>query len=316
MTIYSLDVLQVMLSQYQRLHHSFCTQFSNPKPCSVATWATGMEGAAREARVPWVSKAASTSSELEWLWGRMDPCIYMAESPHCPLETTTTLLIVYTPTQNKKLKKRTLSDCSPQSSPLQKLAAQLSANLTQPRRGSSQLWASPPRCPPRHPWGLLAASRPWTSPSGWKKWWWWRIPRQCSRCPRDHLGQRRMDTIREGRWGLRRAQGNTRQAVTLAADPAPWRHPARVRRLDSPSPRLLFTRSFHPEVSHFEILSVNTFKTSISRSFSEGFSKASSLERSTLSLKHCKAAWWCQDRPWLSLDNARLRAMQSREDHS
>ena len=68
-------VSRVMLTQYQRLHHSFCTQFSNHKPCSVVTWATGMEGAAREARVPLLPKAASTSSELEWLWGRMDPCI-------------------------------------------------------------------------------------------------------------------------------------------------------------------------------------------------------------------------------------------------
>jgi len=34
--------------------------------------------------------------------GRMDTHICMAESLHCQPETTTTLLISYTPTQNKK----------------------------------------------------------------------------------------------------------------------------------------------------------------------------------------------------------------------
>ena len=38
-------------------------------------------------------------------WGRMDTCIYMAESLHCSPETVTTLLIGYTPVQNEKLKK-------------------------------------------------------------------------------------------------------------------------------------------------------------------------------------------------------------------
>ena len=38
------------------------------------------------------------------VWGRMHACIGMAESLCCPLETNT-LLIVYTPIQNKKLKK-------------------------------------------------------------------------------------------------------------------------------------------------------------------------------------------------------------------
>ena len=38
------------------------------------------------------------------VWGRMDTCICMAESFHCSPETTTTLLISYTPIQNKKLK--------------------------------------------------------------------------------------------------------------------------------------------------------------------------------------------------------------------
>ena len=49
------------------------------------------------------------------LWGRMDTCICMVESPPCPPETTIPLLIGYTPIQNKKLqvknkleKKRTI----------------------------------------------------------------------------------------------------------------------------------------------------------------------------------------------------------------
>ena len=32
--------------------------------------------------------------------GRMDTCVYMAESIHCSPETVTTLLIIYTPIQN------------------------------------------------------------------------------------------------------------------------------------------------------------------------------------------------------------------------
>ena len=35
------------------------------------------------------------------IWGRMDTCICMAESLCCSSETTTTLLIGYTPIQNK-----------------------------------------------------------------------------------------------------------------------------------------------------------------------------------------------------------------------
>ena len=34
------------------------------------------------------------------IWGRMDTCVCMAESLHCSRETTTTLLIAYTPIQN------------------------------------------------------------------------------------------------------------------------------------------------------------------------------------------------------------------------
>ena len=37
-------------------------------------------------------------------WGRMDTCIYMAESLHRSPETVTTLWIGYTPIQNKKFK--------------------------------------------------------------------------------------------------------------------------------------------------------------------------------------------------------------------
>ena len=40
-------------------------------------------------------------------WGRTDTCICMAESLHCSPVTTTTLLISYTPIQNKKLKIKT-----------------------------------------------------------------------------------------------------------------------------------------------------------------------------------------------------------------
>ena len=40
------------------------------------------------------------------VWGRMDPCICMAESLSCSPETITTLLISYTPIQNKKFFKK------------------------------------------------------------------------------------------------------------------------------------------------------------------------------------------------------------------
>ena len=40
----------------------------------------------------------------EGCWGKMDTCLPMAESLHCSPETTTTLLIGYTPLQNKKFK--------------------------------------------------------------------------------------------------------------------------------------------------------------------------------------------------------------------
>ena len=40
------------------------------------------------------------------VWGRMDTCICMAESLHCPHETITKLLTGYTPIKNKKLKKK------------------------------------------------------------------------------------------------------------------------------------------------------------------------------------------------------------------
>ena len=38
------------------------------------------------------------------VWGRMDICIYMAESFHCSPEIITTLLTGYTPIQNKVFK--------------------------------------------------------------------------------------------------------------------------------------------------------------------------------------------------------------------
>ena len=49
--------------------------------------------------------------------GRMDTCVYMAESLRCSPEMTTTLLINYTPIQNKKhkvwKKKKSLVQCEP-----------------------------------------------------------------------------------------------------------------------------------------------------------------------------------------------------------
>ena len=38
--------------------------------------------------------------------GRMDTCIFMAESLHCSPETITTSLTGYTPTQNKKFQRK------------------------------------------------------------------------------------------------------------------------------------------------------------------------------------------------------------------
>ena len=47
-----------------------------------------------------------SSLDRRGVWGRMDTCICMAESL-CPSpETITTLLIGYTPTQNKKFMKK------------------------------------------------------------------------------------------------------------------------------------------------------------------------------------------------------------------
>ena len=40
------------------------------------------------------------------VWGRMDTCICMAEPFCCPPETVTTLLTNYSPTLNRKLKKK------------------------------------------------------------------------------------------------------------------------------------------------------------------------------------------------------------------
>ena len=40
------------------------------------------------------------------VWERMDTCICIIRPLHCSPETTTTLLIGYTPIQNKKLKRK------------------------------------------------------------------------------------------------------------------------------------------------------------------------------------------------------------------
>ena len=60
----------------------------------------------------------SASLDGTGFWGRMDTCVYMAESLRCSPEMTTTLLINYTPIQNKKLKvwkkkKNSLVQCEP-----------------------------------------------------------------------------------------------------------------------------------------------------------------------------------------------------------
>ena len=46
------------------------------------------------------------------VWGRMDTCICMAESLCYSRKTVTTLLIGYTPIQNKKLKKKKKKVCT------------------------------------------------------------------------------------------------------------------------------------------------------------------------------------------------------------
>ena len=43
------------------------------------------------------------------VWGRMDACMFMAESLHSSPETITTLLISYTPIQNKKILQKIFS---------------------------------------------------------------------------------------------------------------------------------------------------------------------------------------------------------------
>ena len=43
-----------------------------------------------------------------WMGGGLDTCICMAKCLHCSPETITTLLIGYTPIQNKKCLKRSL----------------------------------------------------------------------------------------------------------------------------------------------------------------------------------------------------------------
>ena len=47
----------------------------------------------------------SDSLDGSGVLGRMDTCVCMTESLCCPPETVTTLLLDYTPIQNKKFKK-------------------------------------------------------------------------------------------------------------------------------------------------------------------------------------------------------------------
>ena len=44
----------------------------------------------------------------EGVWQRMDMCIGLAESLHCSPEAITTLVISYTPMQNKNFKKKNM----------------------------------------------------------------------------------------------------------------------------------------------------------------------------------------------------------------
>ena len=52
-----------------------------------------------------LKKKKEKRSCMKIFWGRMDTCIFMAESLHCLPETVTALLIGYTPIQNKKFKR-------------------------------------------------------------------------------------------------------------------------------------------------------------------------------------------------------------------
>ena len=53
-----------------------------------------------------LKKKKEKRSCMKIFWGRMDTCIFMAESLHCLPETVTALLIGYTPIQNKKFKRK------------------------------------------------------------------------------------------------------------------------------------------------------------------------------------------------------------------
>ena len=46
------------------------------------------------------------SLDVRGVWGKMDTCIWMAESLRCSPDTITTLLVSYTPIQNKKFGKK------------------------------------------------------------------------------------------------------------------------------------------------------------------------------------------------------------------
>ena len=52
------------------------------------------------------SRCNSRSLDGRGVWGRIDTCVCMAESLCCSPETVTTLLIGYTPIQNKKFEKK------------------------------------------------------------------------------------------------------------------------------------------------------------------------------------------------------------------
>ena len=62
---------------------------------------------AQPTRAYCIARGATQCFVPAWMgggfWGRMDTCICMAESPTCSPEITTTLVIRYTPIQNKML---------------------------------------------------------------------------------------------------------------------------------------------------------------------------------------------------------------------
>ena len=104
----------------ERLHFHFslsCIGEGNGNPLQYsylenpgdggAWWAAVCGIAQSRTRLKRLSSSSSSSSlNGSRVWGRMDTCICMAESLFCSPEPMATLLIGYTPIQNKKLKRK------------------------------------------------------------------------------------------------------------------------------------------------------------------------------------------------------------------